>query len=568
MTSASQTPSSRSFPQRVKHILTAPVLGIFASAAFVLLNAASALAAEAPMLLDPSQGQQFDSPVPAISGTAPAGSEVLVFIDDRLNGTAKVSKGSFSYTPFLPLGSGGHAIALQARTTPGGELSEKSPVTFIAIIPNPAPTLLVPEENTTLGQDRVWLGGVGRNNSLIRVLVDGAERVRTQVRNHPSGTGSFGVELGGLALGEHAITAIARDSRGKESFVSNSVAIAVLPKTPAPVLFRPVVNADSGIERPFITGIAKNGLTVSIVIDGKHSQSIPPGQDLSGVINFAWQPRTPLDLGRHTIEAYASDRGKLSNNSSPVFWQVGEVAAVGPGIAQALPEAAPEEPGKEGAEEAGAEQLFPISVTKPETSRPLTVKDELAKPEEPLVPDVLPEQGQAPSEPQGRVVADDEGVLGESKEPDAVAIAPGEEGAGDEVTEIAPGAVVRKTGEEGQEFAFNTSLIIGIVILVFLLLSILVWYIQEKRAQGIGERVVNIFREEDEAGSGTPGSGASRLPGDVHTDSVRPPFGKEPLAREQKKEDSPPPPPEPPRHNPPFGFDGPDDLPPPPPPMF
>ncbi|MBI1961485.1 MAG: hypothetical protein HYS45_02170 [Parcubacteria group bacterium] len=561
MAIAPQTLVSRSFLQSVKYTVTASVLGIAWSAVFALLGAPSVFAAEAPVLSTPVQAQQFDSPMPPISGRASGSSEVLVFIDNALNGTAKVKDGRFAYAPFLPLGSGGHAIQLQARAAETGELSEKSLVTLITIIPNPAPTLLVPQTQAKLGQDRVWAGGVARNGSLVRILVDGAEHARAKVRNHASGTASFGVELKGLSLGAHTIMAVARDSRGKESFASNSVDIAVLPRTPAPVLARPVVNADSGIERPFVAGLAKNSFVVSIVIDGKLAQSIPLGQDPSGAISFAWQPRTALTLGRHVIEAYASDRGKLSNNSAPIFWQVGEAA-------EAAVAAPGEAPAPVDREEPKAEQVPPISVSAPEAPKPLTVKDELALPEEPVVPDALPEK--VATEPEGRVVADDDAVLGESTEQDRVAVADNEaaESPDDGVVELAPGAVVRLPDEAPQKFTLNTSLVIGIVILVFLLLSILVWYIQEKRAQ-LGERVVNIFREEDEGASGAEPSGTSRLPGDApHTDSVRPPYGAEPLGGEKKRKENTESKDKPPHSEPWSGFDGPDDLPPPPPPMF
>ncbi|OJI06670.1 hypothetical protein BK004_02500 [bacterium CG10_46_32] len=532
------------------------------SAVFVLLGAGSVFAAEAPIVVRPFQGQEFDSPVPVISGEAIGASEVLVFVDSVLNGVAKVSGNTFSYTPFLPLGSGGHAIQLQARDSQTKELSSESLVTLITIIPNPSPTLLVPYTGDTLGQDRVWAGGVAQNNSLVRVVVDGKEQARVMVKNHASGTGSFSAELKNLLIGEHTITAIARDSRGKESFISNMVTISILPPTPAPILFRPIVNADSGIDRPFIAGIAKNGFVVSIIVDGKIIHSIPLGEDPSGVINFAWQPQTSFGLGRHTIEAYASDRGKLSNNSAPIYWQVGDVALVNRD---------PEESSPIEDTRAETEQMPPISVTVPDEQKPLTVKDDLVVSEEPIVPDVVQGKDQDTEilNPEGRVVADDDAVLGATTDPDMIAQNTGNEFDDSDVMEITPGAVVRQINEVPQKFTFNTSLVIGIVILVFLLLSILVWYIQEKRAQ-LGERVVNIFREDDETGhSDAKSSKVNHLPGDIPTGAIQSSSDKHSLKEEKKKKnDSVPPPPEPPRNNPPSGFGGPEDLPPPPPPMF
>ena len=142
---------------------------------------------------------------------------------------------------------------------------------------------------------------------------------------------------------------------------------------------------------------------------------------------------------------------------------------------------------------------------------------------------------------------------------------------------------------------------------VFLLLSILVWYIQEKRAE-LGERVVNIFKEDDEGNddfdytspedTSTELPKSTYMPGEGHTDSIRAPQekpdqGKSALSGkdEDKKPDqgaddessfsgdsfdmpSPPfdepEPPPAPSFEPPEDDkrDKPEDLPPPPPPMF
>ncbi|MEK7164563.1 MAG: hypothetical protein AAB779_01315, partial [Patescibacteria group bacterium] len=89
----------------------------------------------------------------------------------------------------------------------------------------PAPTLLVPEAGTRLGQDRVWVGGVAFNGTSITVLIDDQETFQTKTRNHQSGVGSWGVELVNLGLGSHKITSIGRDEKGRASIISNVLTI-------------------------------------------------------------------------------------------------------------------------------------------------------------------------------------------------------------------------------------------------------------------------------------------------------------------------------------------------------
>lgn len=496
------------------------LLGLALTALFGVsaVNAEEKLAV--PTMFTPLAGQEFTSPVPVISGKSMSGDAVLVFIDNTLNGEALVVDNVFEYRPFLPLSSGDHTIRIKAKEALTGELSEFSEERVVRIIPNPAPAILAPASGARLGQDRVWVGGVVKNGSLVRILADGVEITRLRAKDHLSGTGAFSASLSGLSLGDRVITAIARDAQGKDSFASAPVVVSVLPPTPAPVLMRPVVNSDAGIERPFVVGIAKNNLVVTIVLDGVIQQRIPLGEDSSGVISFSWQPTHALSLGHHTIEAYASDQGKLSNNSKPVFWQVGEVPQSPAAVEESVSDEA----------KAPVEDLdtpTPISVRDDSQAPapPLTVREDLepTAPESPIIPDepVL-------TEDLGRVEPEEDAVafFGESENEQS-------EADEDSVTPLGPGAVVRDVSSEDRgEFAFNNSLIIGIVILVFLLLSILVWYIQEKR-EALSERVVSIFRENDEGAD----KRIDTLPGDMPaSNAVK-------LGNHSEHDDLPPPPP-------------------------
>ncbi len=514
------------------------ILGIFITVFFAIFAVEQSKAAEAleiPALTAPSDGDVFSTPMPKITGTIQGVDQVLVVIDDVLNGTVDAVNRSFVYYPFLPLSSGGHTIQLRAKNSQTGEMSDYSIPLSIFITPNPAPTLLVPTADIKLGQDRAWVGGVAFNNSVVRVFVDNEEYARTNVKNHSSGVGSFGVNVSGLSLGEHSVTAIARDQQGKESFLSNAISITILPPTPAPTLNKPSVNTDSGIERPIISGNTKSGLVVSIVIDGKIVGMTSSTPQESGDASFTWQPDKALALGAHKIEVFASDNGKLSNNSKVALWQVGEEQdvitqkpsddAIGdtgkvegdeatkaeePDEVAGVGGAEPEEQEPTGTTDSGGtivesdkgelvvvdDKQLSVSEGEDDT-KPLTVKSDLDE-EEPVVPDVVikPVDGVAlPDEDEdteGRIDADDENKL----------VVVDDTITEDDVDEITPGAVVRKDSrvDDDSEFKLNTSLIIGIVILVFLLLSILVWYIQEKR-ENLGQKVVDMFREEDEEGA-------------------------------------------------------------------
>lgn len=436
-----------------------------------------------PQITSPKNEQNFGKPKPIVSGKVEFGDEALVFIDGVFNGIAPIISKKFAYRPFLPLPSGRHTVIVVARDKKSGEKSVATVVTFV-IGANPAPTLLAPKAGTRLGQDRVWVGGVVKNDSRVKVLVDQKEYGWAKAVNHKSGTASFGLELKGLSLGEHTVLAMARDKRGKDSFLSQPLPIKIFSKTSAPVLRRPVVNADAGIERPFIIGLVKKGLIVGLVVDGRKVATLSTHPGKNDVASFSWQPTTALALGRHKIEAFASDNGKLSNNSKPVFWQVGEVAA--------------------GAIGAPEDKKDKVTVRPGAATGRVTVKDD---------------------KETGRIKTDEE--MGGTAAPSG----PPTGGAADEVREVGPGAVVRNLEGEAGPRRFNTSLIIGIVILAFLVISIVIWYIQERRGR-VSDKVMDMFRESEEG----EGKTDDKPMDDFSVDSWR---------QEDRKDDNLPPPPPP-----------------------
>ena len=371
----------------------------------------------------------------------------------------------------------------------------------------PAPTLLVPESGAHLGYDRVWVGGVAFNDSEITVLIDDQETFQTKTRNHKSGVGSWGVELVNLGLGSHKIASISRDGHGRRSIVSNVLTINIEAKTPAPTMYKPVVNSDSGIERPFIVGNIQSGLEVRIVFDDKIVANVSPEVSASGIASFSWQSDTALSLGQHKIEAFASDKGKLSNNSEPIYWQVGKIADKSTDklsqdtsdIPAGLARNASRSDASGGDDTAisvieskNGEQALTVTDSKKGEEKPII-------PEKPVVSDVPkasePPTKETPIAPEAAVDNLGKVDTGEAKNNE---IAVNDQG--DKVKETAPGAVVKTPNPDNEEpgagFKLNNSLIVGIAILVFLLLSMAVWYVQERKDK-IGDKVVDMFKDKE-----------------------------------------------------------------------
>jgi len=513
----------------------------FVFALFVCSDNASAAEMTAPRLVSPVSGDVVTTPAPKIAGSSDVGTIIQVFIDGVYNGDAVVDGGNFSYKPFLPLSSGKHLIAVRATDETRSLYSAFTEERKLWVVPNPAPVILAPSAGSRLGSDRVWVGGVAQNNSTILVYADGVEIARAKTTNHSTGTGSFSLQISGLSVGWHRISSVARDATGKNSFSSNIVSVNIAPPTPAPTLIRPIVNANSGIERPFISGFAKNGHMVTIVLNGVSRDTVRPVDGPQGVASFQWQPPTAFALGTQKIEAFASDNGKLSNNSAAIYWAVGEPGAQ---ANDRMPVSGDKQGNEPMSDAKSPASTTDDTATPPDAEKPLAVKnatetepvlsvvDNGSAPEKKEEQPAIPDEKETMGSGAGRIQADDDSG-GEnnsvSSEDVADTRALNEESSTESssVKEIAPGAVVRDSSKEApSDFKFNNSLIIGIVILVFLLLSILVWYIQEKRDQ-LGDRVVNMFKEDADGDE-------LRLPGDASEDTKK------------KKDDSQLPPPPPP----------------------
>lgn len=174
----------------------------------------------------------------------------------------------------------------------------------------PAPTILKAEIRQEPLREKPLITGVTFNNTLVDIYIDDIFQGKAIVANGPQGVASFAYEpYVALAPGRHVVKAVARSYdqsvRSKESM---HVPFTVPYATPAPVLLDPVVSEDGTYT---IIGLAKNGLTVEIFIEGVRQVSFAPPQAGSGTTNFWYRPR--LEPGEYTVTARTIDSaGKAS----------------------------------------------------------------------------------------------------------------------------------------------------------------------------------------------------------------------------------------------------------------
>lgn len=259
-----------------------------------------------------------------IKGLTPANTEVLVYIDGTYVNSANVgSQGTesdnfyYRYSPTLP--SREYQIKVIAQDKTSLVLSPPTEKVFI-VPPLPAPTLIRPSKKDVIGP-KPDIIGLSASRSFVNIYIDGIYNGRTKFLADQSGTADFVYKpFLNLKPGLHKIWAKAEDEWGEKSKISNILEFMVEKPMPAPTLFAPVLNSNTGLDRPFIVGLAKNGSLIKVYIDHQLVDQFLVKNHQSGTANFS-KPMNALTRGDHLVYATATDkRGKESKWSNIAYF--------------------------------------------------------------------------------------------------------------------------------------------------------------------------------------------------------------------------------------------------------
>jgi len=187
----------------------------------------------------------------------------------------------------------------------------------------PAPTLIAPNEKTATADLQPLIIGLSRDNTLVKIYIDGIYNGQTEVLKDLSGTANFAFKPSvPLSRGWHIVQALS-ESGDQVSLGSDILNFEIQLPMPAPTVFEPVVNRATSSNRPFIVGLAKNDSKIKVYIDKKYQGELIVKNHQSGTANFAFKPAVPLSRGPHAVYAVALDkRGKASILSNLVDFSV------------------------------------------------------------------------------------------------------------------------------------------------------------------------------------------------------------------------------------------------------
>lgn len=335
------------------------IISFFIMSAIIALaipiNAIKASVIPTPILISADQ-TAVNYSQPLITGLSFAGMDVLVYIDGKYTGDAVVNKegttaNNFYYQVEEPLAPGKHIISARAKERSSLALSDLSAGLEINVKRLAAPTLVAPNKKTITQKVKPLITGLSKSGTRVHVYIDGVYNGQTEILEHESGTANFAYKpFLNLSVGEHTVYTVAEDKFGNKSGKSELMRFNIEAPLPAPIIFTPVVNKKSAVNKPFIVGVVKSGLKVNVFIDKKLDGVLISEHHASGTASFAYQPSRILQPGQHLFYVSAvDDRGKESQWSNIIYYNIPN--PLQPSISQ---EAASEEP----VEVKGIEQDF------------------------------------------------------------------------------------------------------------------------------------------------------------------------------------------------------------------
>jgi len=194
----------------------------------------------------------------------------------------------------------------------------------------PAPTLVAPANSSHTVKTKPLITGLTKNNTWVKVFIDGTFNGQFKATNHPSGTANFAyAPFLNLKPGWHEVYVQSMDTVGQASLSSATLRFFVEYPYPTPTLFTPVINEDTTAQRPWIVGVAHNDSLIKVYIDSQLNGQLMVKNGISGTGSFAYRTFYPITAGRHTAFVIAVDpSGKESRASGVIEFNIAAPVAV------------------------------------------------------------------------------------------------------------------------------------------------------------------------------------------------------------------------------------------------
>ncbi len=271
-----------------------------------------------PAIVSPSMNAILKEKRPMLVGTAEANSHVSVLVDGMEVCTATAtSTGDFACVPTSDLSEGPHVATAVSTDSANNASPSSDPRRFIIDVMSPgAPVITAPTDGSTTRVRLPPISGSAEPGSTVVVSIDG--RSACTATANTNGLWAC-VPTVQLTDDSHVITAESTDAAGNQSPSATPVHFIVDATAPmGPTIIQQPDRSFTHDTTPSYAGTAEPGSTVRVSIDGQSTCTATT--DAMGL----WQcfQLTPLNEGRHTIDAVASDAAGNTSPASSVSFTV------------------------------------------------------------------------------------------------------------------------------------------------------------------------------------------------------------------------------------------------------
>lgn len=271
----------------------------------------------APIVSTPANGARTNNTQPLVTGTAEAGSTVTVFIDGVSAGTVVANgAGAFTFTPAV-LVDGTHVVSATARDA-AGNTSPMSAFNVFTVdtTPPPAPVILTPTNNGTVGSATPTFTGTAEPGSTVALTVDGM--MLGTVTADATGAWSFTSPIS-LVAGPHSVTARSTDVVGNVGPASPATSFTVdLTVLDTTIVSGPPALSSSSTGT-FVLSSNKAGASFECDLDSMGFSACPNPATFMG-----------LSDGPHSLRVRAVRGAELDPTPASVSWTIDTVAPNAP----------------------------------------------------------------------------------------------------------------------------------------------------------------------------------------------------------------------------------------------
>lgn len=264
---------------------------------------------------------------PVVKGKCATGNEVLIYVDGSFVDFAEITSTDgisdfFKLELNKTLEIGEHTIMAVAKDRTSLVLSAPSEEMSFFISPISSPTIVFPNQFSSIGDTRPILTGLTVSGTNVYIYIDGNFVRKIDNVTSPSGTANFYYKpVEPLSLGTHTFSAYSEDVYGRTSEMTEPVSFTIEAPLPAPTLLDPIINKN----KITLVGLTKNETTVKVFVDNKIAGETLVKPDRSKTANFSFILGKNLTKGKHLVYTTAIDtKGKestLSNTKAIVFNQ-------------------------------------------------------------------------------------------------------------------------------------------------------------------------------------------------------------------------------------------------------